>query len=215
MHLFGTHFPAELLLNNASFTQMNLAQIIAHPFVHVSWYHLVVDAGTFALLVYSLQEARTCKKLIFIFAAIIGSALLSTGDVHIKAFGLCGLSGAAHGLSAICALEYMREATTRKMGIITLFLILAKTVCEVWSGKMFFQFLHFGDIGNPIPFSHAGGVLGGIISYVIVAAGENFLNVHRLALDIYTKKYYTSTRTRLKQLLAREASESVRNRRVL
>ncbi len=82
--------------------------------------------------------------------------------------GLCGLSGIAHGLMAFSALEMMQEKTHFKAGMICLAAVCLKSVYEAATGDVLFSFLQFGLCGIPIAVCHAGGVIGGIISYFIL-----------------------------------------------
>ncbi len=143
-------------------------RLLTHPFVHVSWYHFLLDAGAFLLLYTGLNEKRASKKLLTV--CICGGTgllapLLFAPDIYAQ--GLCGLSGIAHGLMAYSGLEMMREKTTEKAGLVCLTMVVAKSIYEGVTGTVFFSFLLFGLCGIPIAVCHLGGVLGGIISFLV------------------------------------------------
>jgi len=83
--------------------------------------------------------------------------------------GLCGLSGIAHGLMAVSALEIMRstDRSLQNAGMICFITVVLKSIYEAFTVTIAFGFLHFGSIGNAVPICHAGGVLGGILGGLI------------------------------------------------
>jgi hypothetical protein len=65
----------------------------------------------------------------------------------------------------ISAIEMLGgDKTERKIGWLSLILVLGKGAFEAVTGRMFFGFLDFGLLGNPVAVSHAGGILGGLIA---------------------------------------------------
>jgi rhomboid family GlyGly-CTERM serine protease len=138
-------------------------RLLLHPFVHLTWYHLILDAGAFFLL---YKELRPSKRITYVLAAgtssLIAAILTSPA---IKTLGLCGLSGIAHGLMAVSALELMQEQDDFRLGFLCFIVVVSKSMYEAFAGDVLFSFLHFGLCGTPIAVSHAGGVLGGIIAY--------------------------------------------------
>ena len=67
--------------------------LLTHPFVHVSVYHLALDAGAFLLLYPSLEERHLPVKLLYVIVCGIfslGAALMISPVVYSR--GLCGLS---------------------------------------------------------------------------------------------------------------------------
>lgn len=146
-------------------------RLLTHPFVHLTWYHLLLDGTAFLSLYWSIVERRILVKLSYVVAAGAGSLIASClASPLISTNGLCGLSGIAHGLMAISAVEMLAGAKIeRRIGWITLLLVLAKAGFEAATGRMFFGFLDFGLLGNPIAVSHAGGILGALIAVLILA----------------------------------------------
>ena len=139
------------------------------PFVHVSGYHLLLDAGAFLFLYHGLQETSTRRRLLYVAACAAGSLGVSLLSSPL-ASGLCGLSGIAHGLMAISALEIMRsdDRTLRHAGIACFLVVVIKSLYEGFTGQIAFNFLHFGSIGNAVAICHAGGILGGITCYAVL-----------------------------------------------
>ena len=146
-------------------------RILTHPFAHVSWYHLLLDVGAFMLLYRGLLEPSWIKRTLYVLFCAIGSLGISMLSPAIFDGGLCGLSGIAHGLMAVSALEIADSATAdiklRRIGIISLWIVVIKSIIEVLTGKVMFAFLHIGDVGTPLTICHAGGVLAGIIAFVV------------------------------------------------
>jgi rhomboid family GlyGly-CTERM serine protease len=151
-------------------------RLVTHPFVHVTWYHLLLDGAAFLALYHSLVESSAVRRLLYVLAAGAGSVLFAWATAPaISASGLCGLSGIAHGLMAVSALEWVGGeppgSTERRIGEISFFLVVGKAALEALSGRMFFTFLHFGLMGDPVAVSHAGGVIGGLFAMLLLNRG--------------------------------------------
>ncbi len=147
-------------------------RVAAHPFVHLSWWHLLLDAGAFLLLYKGLLERSAIKRIGYVIVCAMGSLLAVTlTSPVVQTLGFCGLSGAAHGLMAISALESVKKGALDgkrdSFGVISLCIVVAKSAFEVIHGRVLFDFLHFGMVGSPIPASHAGGVLAGIGAFLL------------------------------------------------
>ena len=144
-------------------------RLFTHPWVHVTWYHLLLDGVAFLMLYESLAERSLSRRLTYVFAAGAGGLLISWWAAPaIGSHGLCGLSGIAHGLMAVSAIEMMAGHSLRsppaRFGRFTFLLVVGKAMVEAISGRMFFTFLHFGLMGDPVAVAHAGGVLGGLLA---------------------------------------------------
>lgn len=147
-----------------------------HPFVHLSWYHFLLDAGAFLLLYHGLDERRVLRRLAFVAACGLGSLIVPvlTSPV-VQTQGLCGLSGIAHGLTAISAIESIeREPRAHGrllcFGAVSFMLLAVKSILEVLTGHVLLEPLHFGMVGLPTPASHAGGVLSGALTALAVSS---------------------------------------------
>jgi len=141
-------------------------RLVTHPFVHVSWYHLALDAGAFWLLYKNLDEKKWFRKLLV--AGICGGASLLTATLFspdITKAGLCGLSGTAHGLMAYAGLEMLSTKETKSAGMLTFLIVFAKSLYEASTGTVIFDFMHMGLCGSPLAICHLGGVMGGIAAY--------------------------------------------------
>jgi hypothetical protein len=89
----------------------------------------------------------------------------------IQTRGLCGLSGIAHGLMAISALDMVRagnDPAIRRAGLISFALVVAKSIIEALTGSIMLERLHFGRLGSPVAVCHAGGVLGGLVGWALM-----------------------------------------------
>lgn len=164
--LFGAT-PQNLIFQTGAVQAGEWWRLLTHPFVHVTWYHLLLDGSAFFLLYHSLLETRLSRRLGYVFATAIGSLAVSWAAAPaIATHGLCGLSGIAHGLMAISAVEMMRCHNHRsaewRWGALTFGLVVGKALFEAVTGRVCFGFLHFGLMGAPVAVSHAGGILGGL-----------------------------------------------------
>lgn len=141
-------------------------RFVTHPFVHLTWYHLLLDGIAFLSLYCSLIERKVFVRMAYVVATAAGSLAASwIASLGTLTNGLCGLSGVAHGLMAISAIEMLGgEKTERGIGWICLMLVVGKAGFEAITGRMFFGFLDFGLLGKPVAVSHAGGIVGGLIA---------------------------------------------------
>jgi rhomboid family GlyGly-CTERM serine protease len=149
-------------------------RVLTHPFVHVTWYHLLLDASAFFLLYNGLLETKAARRLVYVLAGAAGSLLLSwLAAPAIATNGLCGLSGIAHGLMAVSAVEMMRDQSPRstewRIGAFTFALVVGKAAYEAITGHILFGFLYFGLVGDPVTVSHAGGIIGGLLAMLLLS----------------------------------------------
>ncbi|MGD9221631.1 MAG: rhombosortase [Desulfobacteraceae bacterium] len=151
-------------------------RVVTYPLVHLSLYHLLLDAGGFLLLLSCLEERRGLAKVFYIIGPSAGSLGLALAmDPIIHQNGLSGLSGIAHGLMAVCAMEMVRHKHQRAWGVASLTAVVGKSAYELWSGQVLFEFMHMGMCGQPVAASHAGGVMGGLLAFFL-------FNAHRATL---------------------------------
>ena len=162
-HLFTNSFPE----NTALFPEKLFAgewwRIITHFFAHLSWYHLLIDATAFLILFFSIDEK---KRYLYLAACAAGSLIfpLAFSDV-IYSNGLCGLSGIAHGLMVIAALEMIENKQTKMLGWLAFSIVIIKTTIELTISPTALSFLHLGNVGIPVAECHAGGIIGGLIMF--------------------------------------------------
>ena len=145
--------------------------------VHLTWYHLFLDAGAFLILYIGLLERRVTRKLFI--TLVCGSfsliaALCFTPDIETK--GLCGLSGIAHGLMAYSGLELIHTRKSMWVGLFSFLLVFLKSIYEFVNGEAVFTFMHMGLCGSPLAACHLGGVVGGIMCFVAFN-GMDYLKV--------------------------------------
>ena len=135
----------------------------------------MLDASAFLLLYRGLFESSWLKRVLYVVFCALGSLSASMLSPAMASGGLCGLSGAAHGLMAVSALEIATssnlDSRLRSVGIISLGVVVVKSIIEVLTGEGMFAFLHIGDVGTPLTLSHAGGVLAGIIAFLALRRG--------------------------------------------
>lgn len=136
-------------------------RLITFPWAHLTWYHLLLDAGGFLVLYQGLEEKRFSRRLVYMAGGCAGSLLMGLAfcpDIAVR--GLCGLSGMAHGLMAVSALEMLRSGRQRAWGGFVLCILLGKCAWEFATGQVVFGFMHMGLCGQPMAACHAGGVIG-------------------------------------------------------
>lgn len=145
-------------------------RMFTHPFVHVSWYHLVLDAVAFFLGYVELRERTFRERLLILASSGAGSLLAACWLAPaVVTQGLCGLSGIAHGLAALAGLEMFRHNENRWLraaGFACFAGVVGKGVIEAVTGQVMFASLHLGSLGTPIAVCHAGGVLGALIAWL-------------------------------------------------
>ena len=147
-------------------------RLVTHPFVHVSWYHLLLDGVAFIVLYLQLTEPGRLKRTAYVAVCGLTSLLAAASALPATgAFGYCGLSGIAHGLMAVSALEMIftasHDRSVRRTGTWSLVLLTAKCLYEAFTGTMFFGFIHMGMLGTPVALAHGGGVLGGAALFLV------------------------------------------------
>ncbi len=164
-------------------------RVLSHPFVHVSWYHLLLDGAAFFLLYSQLGRVGFIRRTVYVFGSALGgmaAAMLSLPGSG--AYGYCGLSGLGHGLMAVCSLELIfgdeAGSGSRRAGMISLAMVAGKSVLEAVSGRMFLGFLHPDLLGIPIAAAHLGGVSAGCITWLLTnsKAAGGWLRVNSTSL---------------------------------
>ncbi len=148
-------------------------RIFTFPFVHISFFHLALDASAFLLLYNSLEEKRCVNRLLYIAVCSFASLLLTYVTTNqINSLGLCGLSGIAHGLMAVSALEMIHSKLSdgsRKMaGLFVLGIVVGKSIYEAATGHVIFERLYFGLVGTPLVMTHMGGIAGGMGAFYLI-----------------------------------------------
>jgi len=154
---------ADWMLVPSAVQQGEWWRLLLHPWVHVSAYHLLLDASAFLCLFFMLDRTRPGERW-FILAAAWAGQLLAVwwGEPRLEALGLCGLSGTAHGLFAAVCVQWRRQPELRAAGTVLLLGLVAKSTWEALAGQAFLAAWHLGPVGSPLTLCHAGGVLAGI-----------------------------------------------------
>jgi rhomboid family GlyGly-CTERM serine protease len=166
--LFGGAWRQQLVFFPDSIASGEWWRVGTHPFVHVSWYHLLLDGAAFLMLYAELGHWTTIRRLTAVAASAAGSLAAANLSPNIALVGFCGLSGAAHGLMAISAIEMIqgRSKQGQHAGWLMFSIVILKALIEAVTGKIAFGFLYFGLVGVPIAACHAGGVIGGLLSAI-------------------------------------------------
>jgi hypothetical protein len=116
----------------------------------------------------ALDDKNSIKRISYLFTCGICSlvvALIVSPLVYTR--GLCGLSGIAHGLMAVTGLQMMRNRKDFGIGGLIFLLVVSKSIYELLIGDVLFSFMHMGLCGSPVASCHAGGVLGGTVTFLI------------------------------------------------
>jgi membrane associated rhomboid family serine protease len=152
-------------------------RLATHPFAHVTWYHLLLDAAALLLAYAELGSRRGFERLGFVIAAGAGSLLVAWGFSPLVATnGLGGLSGIAHGLTAVVGLEMLckeSDAGLRIAGLLCFLSVVGKSLIEAVTCEVLFASWHLGSLGTPVAVSHAGGVLGALAAVWLLAVLQN------------------------------------------
>lgn len=170
--LLQGHVAERLVFHPQLVSKGEWQSIFLSPFTHLSWYHLGLDAAAFLLLWNGLRENRCWGRYIYLSGCWAGSLalpLLVSADIFSR--GLCGLSGIAHGLFAVTALELIFDRqgdNSSTLGKTLLIGLVIKVVVEIICGGETMSALHFGDVGVPIVTSHLGGVIGGGMAFYLL-----------------------------------------------
>jgi len=162
--LLAGHVPESMIFSTGQILHGEWWRLVTHPFCHVTPYHLLLDGGAFLMLYETLAMKKIRHRLLAVFitgaGSLLGAVLFS--DI-IADYGLCGLSGIAHGLMAVVSLEWISDPGKRKQGLILLLIITGKTMLECITGDVLFASMHLGHCGMPVVSCHAGGVIAGIL----------------------------------------------------
>lgn len=138
---------------------------------HVSLYHLAVDAAAFGLTYTQLDGSGRARGRHLALCALASGLIPMWLDPRVATIGLGGLSGLAHGLMLVTTLEGAAKTNPFERCVsFGLFLaLLGKTILEQSTGQAVFANLHLGNVGTPIASCHLGGLVGGLVSYLIGA----------------------------------------------
>lgn len=167
LHLVGLGSARPLVLIPQAVAAGQWWRVITHPFVHVSFYHLVLDAGAFLLLYRAIDHrSASARAACSVTCAAFGAAAAWLSAAPIDSLGLCGLSATAHGLMALTALQQIEKSDTVRLGTASFLLVASKSVAEAITGEVMFDFLHMGLCGSPLAACHLGGVCGGVIAFI-------------------------------------------------
>ena len=148
-------------------------RIFTFPFVHVSWYHLLLDGSAFLFLYHGLEEEMRSRRILCVVSAMAGGLILPLlFSPIIDNTGLTGLSGCAHGLMAITGLEMIRRYPKgdilKNTGYMVFAVVVIKSLIEAFRGEVIFFGLHLSDVGTPVVEAHLGGIIGGILVYFLL-----------------------------------------------
>lgn len=170
-HLLGGAAPLGLIYRAEAVVQGELYRLLSHAFVHVSWYHLLLDAAAVVLLWAALARVPPLLRLLCAGICVLTSIMaVACFSPLVEEVGFCGLSGVAHGLMALTGLIELKGAKQRRpvLGALFLVLSLGKGLYEVVAGDVLLIGFHGGELGIPLVHSHLGGALGGVLSYVVL-----------------------------------------------
>src|SRR5262245_56517150 len=97
--------PAAVALFPSALSHGEVWRWFTYPWAHVSIYHLVLDATAFFFL-YDMLRGSAPVRLFHLVCSILFSGLFPVLlDSRLESIGLRGLSGVAHGLMMVIALQ--------------------------------------------------------------------------------------------------------------
>ena len=190
---FGVFTALLLVFNFAGINPANLAlfpkalsggeywRFFTFPWAHISIYHLALDAAAFLFLCDMLRCSAPTRLLHLASCIVFSGVVPLLFDPRLSEIGLRGLSGVAHGLMMVAALEALSSTakTERIFGTAVLVGIIAKCLIELATGNVVFANCHLGNVGIPVPTCHLGGAIGGALSYgMIILYGETKALIH-------------------------------------
>jgi len=158
------------IFHPAAVTEGEWWRWVTHPFVHVTWYHLLLDAGAFLMLYEGLVTHSWKRRIGYVLFGVAGSLLFTWAfSPSFTLMGLCGLSGVAHGLMVVSGLEMLiqpsADTVQKRIGLGLVLVVVVKAGWEWVTGQSFMSFMHFGMMGTPLVVCHAGGVVGGLLAF--------------------------------------------------
>ena len=192
LHLFTNTFPENTALIPGKLFAGEWWRIFTHYFAHLSWYHLLIDASAFLTLFFSIEKKT---RYLYLAACAVGSLVtpLIFSEI-IYTNGLCGLSGIAHGLMVVAALEMTKTKQKKIIGFVAFSIVILKTTIELIFSPAALSFLHVGDVGIPIAECHLGGIIGGLTIFMVISWSK------ALKLRIKSKNDIILTKQPIKKL---------------
>ena len=170
--LFTGEFSTRFIYHPVPLAAGEWWRLITHPFVHVSPYHLALDVAAFFLAYVEMKHRDFSTRMTLLACAAAGGLLAAlAASPLVFTHGLCGLSGIAHGLTAVVSLELLRRADDRISAwtaALCFVGVVAKSVLEAATGNVMFASWHLGSLGTPIAACHAGGILGALVTCMLL-----------------------------------------------
>ncbi len=173
LHTVGVDLVAPQIFLPAAVSAGEWWRLATHPFVHVSWYHLLLDAGAFLCLYGILAGHKLHRRLVLLFGCGTGSLVATLWMMpEISHLGLGGLSGIGHGLLLVVGLDWAFgknvDAPLRRVGWLCVAAVALKSSYEMRTGELAFSSMHLGLTGVPMVACHGGGALGGAAAWVLL-----------------------------------------------
>jgi rhomboid family GlyGly-CTERM serine protease len=182
-NLPGLVSPSAAALFPSAIHNGELWRWLTFPWAHISLYHLVLDGAAFLCLYHSLHSPCPVR-LFHLAASILFSGLVPLlVDPRLETIGLRGLSGVAHGLAVVTAVETLSTGgkAQRLIAVAVLVGISTKCAIEQSIGQVLFAEYHLGNVGLPVPACHLGGAIGGVLSSFVVSLRPRAAMIKRLA----------------------------------
>ena len=165
---------ADFLFQPMAVRQGEWWRLITHPFVHISAYHFILDAGAFFILWTSRPHPHNWSRDLFLFCTCAAGSVIAATWSGIPSGGFGGLSGIAHGLmvyQGVTVLMMKHEPRSHRIAAaILVCIVMGKACIETITGTVFLNSLHAGNIGSPITACHLGGAVAGAL--VALARGQ-------------------------------------------
>ncbi|WP_028580213.1 rhomboid family intramembrane serine protease [Desulfogranum japonicum] len=192
-HLLVPGRSSELIFSIDKVMQGEWWRVFTHPLVHVSWYHLIMDAVATTILWLQWKGVSCASKITGLLCCWLGSLLVATAcSPLISQVGYCGLSGLAHGLMLLMVRDWLEQGIVQRrhagaavtllaVSLSSLAVLIGKVGYEMYTGHVLFASLHPGNISIPIVESHFGGVFGAAVFWL----GDVILQLRRKQVHVF------------------------------
>lgn len=168
--------PPLLEYDRTAFAAGEVWRLVTGNLVHWSVEHACLDVGAFAIVGWMFERRlRGIYAPLLIASGLCVGLTLWLGEPQLERYrGFSGVNSAQFAAVVIVELLTAWRTPRRWLWVAPAAgIFLVKIVSECATGTMFFGTESLGDIGIPVPMSHAAGALSGASLAIIVCALEN------------------------------------------
>lgn len=168
--------PALLEYDRTAIADGEIWRLISGNLVHWSVEHACLDVGAFAIVGWMFERRlRGIYAPLLIASGLCVGLALWLGEPQLERYrGFSGVNSAQFAAVVLVELRTAWRTPRRWLWVAPAAgIFLVKIVSECATGTMFFGTESLGDIGMPVPMSHAAGALSGASLAIIVCALDN------------------------------------------